>query len=137
MDVKGEELEVLIGLSSQICKLIPVNFDQELENGQSKEMFGKMLVDSLKAIMNPAVHSPGTRRAIIEQAIYLMKCSSHYAELFNQYNMMEALTMVEQTPSRVERYRIFLGNAGLMEHKEPVKTLVAKAKELMGRSNVL
>jgi len=66
MDEEGEELEALIGLSSQICKLIRVNFDQELENGQSKEMFGKMLVDSLKANMNPAVHCPGTRRVIIE-----------------------------------------------------------------------
>ena len=51
MDEEGEELEALIGLSSQICKLIRVNFDQELENGQSKEMFGKMLVNSLKANM--------------------------------------------------------------------------------------
>jgi hypothetical protein len=66
MDEEGEKLEALIGLSSQICKLIRVNFDQELENGQNKEMFGKMLVDSLNANMNLVVHCPGTRRVIIE-----------------------------------------------------------------------
>jgi len=46
-----------------------------------------------------------------------MKYNSQNAELFNQYSMMKALLMVEQTPSRVERYTIFLGNAGLIEHK--------------------
>lgn len=56
----------------------------------------------------------------------MMKYSPHYADIFNQYySMMEAIVMVEQTPSRVVRYRIFFGNAGLMEHEEPLKSLVA------------
>ncbi|TVU41170.1 hypothetical protein EJB05_14669, partial [Eragrostis curvula] len=127
------ELEVFIGLSSQICRIIPEDFARELEkNGHGKEIFVNRLVDVLKANMNPAIHSPGIRRVIIEQAIYLMKDSSYsYAIQFKQHGMMETLLMVEQTPSRVERYRIFMGNAGYMEHKEPITDLVTVAKELM------
>ncbi|GJN10293.1 hypothetical protein PR202_ga28375 [Eleusine coracana subsp. coracana] len=137
MDPKTDkaELEVLIGLSSQICRVIPDDFGQELEkkNGQGKETFVK-LVDALKANMNPTVDCPGIRRVIIEHAIHLMKYGSpHYAVLFNQHGMKEALLTVEQTPSRVERFRIFMGNSGLMEHEEPVTDLVATAKELLMR----
>ncbi|OEL14284.1 hypothetical protein BAE44_0024704 [Dichanthelium oligosanthes] len=127
------ELEVLIGLSAQICRVIPEDFSQELENGHRKEIFVKRLVDVLKTNMHPAVHCPGIRRVVIEQAIYLMTCSSRYANVLNQYCMMEALLMVEHTPSRVERYRIFLGGTGIMKHKEPPTNLVAIAKELLCR----
>ena len=132
-ETEGAELEVLIGLSAQICKVIPEDFARELENGHRKEIFVKRLVDALRANMNPAVHCPGIRRVVIEQAIQLMTCSSRYADVFNQHCMLEALLMVERTPSRVERYRIFLGNTGIMEHKEPLADLVAAAKQLLCR----
>jgi hypothetical protein len=45
--------------------------------------------------------------------------------------MMEALLMVERTPPRVERYRMFLGNTGIMEHKQSLTDLVAAAEELL------
>jgi len=32
-ETEGAELEVLIGLSAQICKAIPEDFARELENG--------------------------------------------------------------------------------------------------------
>ncbi|TVU43573.1 hypothetical protein EJB05_10053, partial [Eragrostis curvula] len=127
------ELEVLIGLSSQICRVIPGDFARVLETRHHKEKFVKRLVNALNANTNPAVHCPGVRRVIIEQAISLMKYNSHYAIVFNQYNMMKALSMVEQTPSRVERYKIYLGDVGFMEHKEPLSNLVAEANELMRR----
>ncbi|EAZ18457.1 hypothetical protein OsJ_33983 [Oryza sativa Japonica Group] len=44
MDAEGAELEILIGLSSQICKLIPEEFSQQLEHGQIKRRFIKRLV---------------------------------------------------------------------------------------------
>jgi hypothetical protein len=92
----------------------------------------KRLVDVLKANMKPSIHCPGIKRVIIEQAIYLMTCcSSCYANIFNEYFMMEALLMVEMTPSRVERYRMFLGNTGIMEHKQSLTDLVATSKELL------
>ncbi|XP_025801791.1 uncharacterized protein LOC112881343 [Panicum hallii] len=132
-ETEGAELEVLIRLSAHICKVIPEYFARELENDHRKEIFVKRLVDALRANMNPAVHCPGIRRVVIEQAIQLMTCNSRYADVFNQYCMVELLLMVERTPSRVERYRIFLGNTGFMEHKEPLADLVAAAKELLCR----
>lgn len=93
----------------------------------------KRLVDALKANMKPAAHCSGITSVIVGQAIYMMRYSSRYANFFNQCCMMEALLMVEQTPSRAESYRLFLGDAGLMEHSEPLTNLVATAKELMGR----
>ncbi|WVZ64816.1 hypothetical protein U9M48_014286 [Paspalum notatum var. saurae] len=131
MHTEGEELEVLIGLSSQICRVFPEEFARELENSQRKETFLKRLVDTLGENMYPDVHCPRIRRVTVEQTIYLMKYSSYYTNFFRQLKMMEALLMIEQTPSRVEMYRVFFGNAGLMEHKEPLTNLVATAKELM------
>ncbi|GJN10833.1 hypothetical protein PR202_ga28963 [Eleusine coracana subsp. coracana] len=128
-----KELEALIGLSSQTCRVNPEEFAQELKNGHREETFVKSLINTLNANMNPAVHCPGIRRVTIEQAIYLMDYNPYYATLFNKYNMMDALLMVEQTPSSVERYKIFLGDVGFMEHKEPLTNLVSTAKRLMRR----
>jgi hypothetical protein len=33
IDVEGAELEILIGLSSQICEVIPEDFTRELDDG--------------------------------------------------------------------------------------------------------
>lgn len=132
MDAEGAELEVLIGLSSQICKVIPEDFARELENGQVKQRFVKRLVDALNANMKPSACCPGIRRVILEQAIYMMECNSRYANCFNECRMMEALSVVEETPSKAENYRLFLGDAGFMEYNEPLSSLVDRAKELMG-----
>ncbi|XP_037482127.1 uncharacterized protein LOC119360705 [Triticum dicoccoides] len=133
MDAEGTELEVLVGLSSQICNVIPVDFARELEHGQIKERFMKRLVDALNSNMIPTAHCPGIRRAIVEHTICMMECNPEYASCFKECWMMEALLMVERTPSRAEKYRFFSGDAGLMEHNVPISALVARAKELMGR----
>ncbi|KAF0906418.1 hypothetical protein E2562_011416 [Oryza meyeriana var. granulata] len=133
LNAEGAELEILIGLSSQICKVIPEEFVEELEGGQIKQKFMKKLVDALNANMNPGAHCPGIRRVILEQSIYMMECNSHYANCFNGLRMMEVLSTVEEMPSRAENYRLFLGDTGLMEHSTPLSTIVARAKELMGR----
>ncbi|XP_073364147.1 uncharacterized protein [Aegilops tauschii subsp. strangulata] len=133
MDAEGAELEVLVGLSSQICNAIPGDFAQELEHGQIKERFIKRLVNALNSNMIPTSHSPGIRRVIVEHVIYMMECNPGNANCFNKYWMMEALLMVERTTSRAENYRFFSGDTGLMEHSIPLSALVARAKELMGR----
>ncbi|EEC82590.1 hypothetical protein OsI_27146 [Oryza sativa Indica Group] len=133
MDAEGAELEILIGLSSQICKLIPEEFSQELEHGQIKRRFIKRLVDTLNANMNPSSHCPGIRRVVLEQSIYMMEYNSHYANCFNEYQMMDALSIVELTPSRAENYMVFLGDTGFMECNTPLSALADRAKELMGR----
>ncbi|XP_020196325.1 uncharacterized protein [Aegilops tauschii subsp. strangulata] len=133
MDAEGIELEVLVGLSSQICNVIPGDFARELEHGQIKERFIKRLVDALKKNMIPTAHCPGIRRVIVEHAIYMMECNPGNANCFKKYWMMEALLKVERTTSIAENYRFFSGDAGLMEHSVPLSALVARAKELMGR----
>jgi hypothetical protein len=132
------ELEVLISLSSQICIIVPVDFARELERGQIKDRFVKKLVKSLNANMKPTDHYPGIRRAIVEQVIYMMELenSSSYANYFSECRMMEALSMVEKTASKIENYMLFFGNAGLMEHSVPLSDLVARAKkELIQRAS--
>ncbi|VAH43086.1 unnamed protein product [Triticum turgidum subsp. durum] len=133
MDAEGAELEVLVGLSSQICIVVPGDFAQELEHGQIKERFIKRLVNALNSNMIPTSHSSGIRRVIVEHVIYMMECNPVNANCFNKYLMMEALLKVERTTSRAENYRFFSGDAGLMEHSIPLSALVARAKELMGR----
>ncbi|KAI5008467.1 hypothetical protein ZWY2020_009515 [Hordeum vulgare] len=132
MDAEGTELEALIGLSSQICNAIPADFARELEHGQIKEGFVKRLVYALNSNMIPTAHCPGIRRVIVEHAIYMMEFNPVYASYFKNCQMMEALLMVERTPSRAENYRLFSGDAGLMKHSITLSTLVARAKELMG-----
>nr|XP_015645048.2 uncharacterized protein LOC112936040 [Oryza sativa Japonica Group] len=127
------ELEVLIGLSSQICHVVPEDFARELEHDQMKERFVKKLVEALNANVKPTVHCPRIRRVIVEQVIYMMENNSSYANCFNECQMMEALMVVEETPSKVEKYRLFMGDAGLMEYSIPLSNLVARAKEELMR----
>uniref|UniRef100_A0A0E0ECR4 BLE2 protein n=1 Tax=Oryza meridionalis TaxID=40149 RepID=A0A0E0ECR4_9ORYZ len=133
MNAEGAELEILIGLSSQICKVNPKEFAQELDHGHIRQRLVKRLVDALNANMKPSAHCPGIRRVILEQSIYMMECNSHYANCFNEFRMMGALSIVEETPSRVENYMVFLGDVGFMECGTPLFALVDRAKELMGR----
>uniref|UniRef100_A0A0D9X2B3 BLE2 protein n=1 Tax=Leersia perrieri TaxID=77586 RepID=A0A0D9X2B3_9ORYZ len=130
----AQELEVLIGLSSQICHIVPEDFARELEHDQIKERFVKKLVEALNTNTKPTAHCPRIRRVIVEQVIYMMENNSSYANFFNECQMMEALSVVEETPSKVENYRLFMGNAGLMEYSIPLSNLVARAKELMHNS---
>ncbi|GJN10834.1 hypothetical protein PR202_ga28964 [Eleusine coracana subsp. coracana] len=131
MVAEAAELEIFIGLSSQICQVIPGAFTRELEQGQIKGTFVKRLIDALNANMEPSADCPGIRRVILQQAISLMECDSRYANFFKDRGMKEALSMVEETASDVENYNLFLGDAGLIEASEPLPRLVARAKELL------
>ncbi|KAF6999724.1 hypothetical protein CFC21_015704 [Triticum aestivum] len=131
IDVEGVELEIIIGLSSLICKTIPEDFTQELEGGQIKRRFVKRLVDVLNANTEPSANCPGIRRVILEQVINMMESNYRYADCFNEFRMREALLVVEQTLSHAENYKFFLGDAGFMEYNTPISALVVRAKELM------
>ncbi|KAI5008474.1 hypothetical protein ZWY2020_009522 [Hordeum vulgare] len=52
MDAEGAKLEILVGLSSQICNVVPEDFARELEHGEIKERFIKRLVDVLNSNMD-------------------------------------------------------------------------------------
>uniref|UniRef100_A0ACD5XU22 Uncharacterized protein n=1 Tax=Avena sativa TaxID=4498 RepID=A0ACD5XU22_AVESA len=131
MTADGTELEVLAGLSSQICIAIPGDFARELEHGQTKERFIRGLISSINANMNPAAHCPGVRRAVVELAVCIMECDPSSTKCFIKCRMMEALMMVERKHSRAENYRYFSGDVGLMENRVPLVALVSRAKELM------
>ncbi|KAM3371458.1 hypothetical protein ACQJBY_018713 [Aegilops geniculata] len=130
MDVDGAELEILIGLSSQICKVNPKDFTRELDNGQIKQRFLKRLIDTLNENMKPSTHCPGIRRVIVEQIIHLMGYNSSYADCLSEFRMTEALSMVEQTASEAEDYRLFLGDEGFMKYNVPLSNFVAIAKKM-------
>ncbi|XBI99451.1 hypothetical protein VPH35_019528 [Triticum aestivum] len=133
MGADGAELEILIGLSSQTCKVIPEEFTRQLDNDPIKQRFLKRLVDILNANMKPSAHCPGIRRVILEQVIHLMECNPRYADCFNEFKIIEALSRVEQTVSKAENYKLFMADAGFMEYSTPMSALVARAKELMSR----
>ncbi|KAJ1292237.1 hypothetical protein BS78_02G376700 [Paspalum vaginatum] len=132
LHAEGTELEILIGLSSQISKAIPKEFARELEHGEIKdEAFMKRLVDVLDSNMSPSGDCPGIRRMILEQAVNLMEHNSRYVHCFNNRRMIDALSMVEETVSDAENYNIILGDIGVMEAGEPLSSLVARAKQLL------
>ncbi|CAL5063877.1 unnamed protein product [Urochloa decumbens] len=96
-----------------------------------KEKFMKRHVDALNSYMETSAQCPGIRRVILEQAINLMEHDSSYASYFVNRRMAEALSMVEETASEAENYSLFLGDVGLMEAREPLSCLVARAKQLL------
>ncbi|KAL6657479.1 hypothetical protein ACP70R_005259 [Stipagrostis hirtigluma subsp. patula] len=131
MEAEGAELDILVGLSSQMSKVIPGHFAQELEVGGLKGPFMKRLVDALNANIERSASCPGIRRTILEQAINLMECDSGYTSWLNDCGLAEALWMVEETASEAEDYGLLMGDAGLMEATEPLASLVARAKQLL------
>uniref|UniRef100_A0A0D9X298 Uncharacterized protein n=1 Tax=Leersia perrieri TaxID=77586 RepID=A0A0D9X298_9ORYZ len=132
IDAEGAELEVLIRLSSEIFIIIPDDFARELEHSQIKRKIVQRFVSALNSHRRPSADCPGIRRVIVQHAIYLMEFDSLYANDFQNCSMVEALSVVEKTSSRLENYRLFSGDVGLMEQSTPLSTLVARAKELMG-----
>uniref|UniRef100_K3ZZ49 BLE2 protein n=1 Tax=Setaria italica TaxID=4555 RepID=K3ZZ49_SETIT len=107
MVVDGVELDILIGLRSQICRAIPEDFSREIEDGLTKDRFAKRLVDVLNASIEPSTCCPGIRRVILELAINMMEYGSRYTSCFNDHSMSEAVSMVEETVLDAENYKSF------------------------------
>jgi hypothetical protein len=81
---------------------------------------------------------PRMRRSIVKIMIIIFGIvSSKYrttqmVEKGVMEGLMEALVMIERTPSNVKKYRIFYGNIGVvLESGEPMPTLVARHKALI------
>jgi len=131
MVVDGAELDILIRLTSQICKAIPEDFTREMEDGRIKDRFVKRLVDALNASIEPSACCPGIRRTLLEQAVNMMEYDSRYTSCFTDHGMAEAVSLVEETALDAENYALFLGDVGLTEAGEPLSSVVARAKELL------
>ncbi|KAL6615590.1 hypothetical protein ACP70R_037860 [Stipagrostis hirtigluma subsp. patula] len=133
MDAEGKQLEALTGLVSQICCVIPGHFVQELESHTNGAGLVQKLVGTLHAYKKPSPEYPRMRRVIVHMTISIMESCPRYAVIFREQGMMEALSKVERTPSKVEKYRAFFGNTGVvLESGLPLPVLVARAKGLIG-----
>jgi len=109
-ELEGKKLEALISLASQICKVFPQCFAQELESGLADII--QKLVATLNSSKKPSLEYPRMRRVIIEMTICILESCPHYATVFREKGMLAALFMVERTPSKVEKYRLFSGHVG-------------------------
>ncbi|KAF8676009.1 hypothetical protein HU200_047512 [Digitaria exilis] len=131
MDVEGKQMETLIGLASQICSIVPEFAVQSLESHLNVSTFVQKMVTALHANKKPRPEHPRMRRVIVELTISIIELHPHYAAIFREGGMMEALSKIESIPSKVERYRVFLGNTGVvLESGLPLPIIVARAKRL-------
>jgi hypothetical protein len=72
------------------------------------------------------------RSAIIQITVSFVESCPRYATIFAAAGMTEALFKVDRTPSKVEKYRVFLGNTGVvLDSSLPLPVLVARAKGLI------
>lgn len=132
MTAEGKELESLISLASQIGDVIPECFAHELESNTNGTGLVQKLVYTLNSNKKPCPKYPRMRRAIIQITISFVESCPRYATTFAVEGMAEALSKVDRTPSKVEKYRAFLGNTGVvLESGLPLTILVAKAKGLI------
>ncbi|CAL4899534.1 unnamed protein product [Urochloa decumbens] len=131
--LESKTLEALISLASQIGKVFPQRFAQELESQYSGlDKLVQKLVHTLSSSKKPSLECPRMRRVIVEMTICMLESCPHYAVIFREKHMLEALYLVERNPSKVEKYRVFCGNVGVVsESGLPLPTLVARAKGLV------
>jgi hypothetical protein len=137
LNTKGKQLEVLIGLAAQIHNAMPACFKDALESlaNNTAEALVQKMVDTLNSSKKPSPECPRMRRAIVELAISIVETRTlpyGYAADFRKKGMVEALSKVKRTPSKVERYRLFFGDAGVvLERGLPLPDMVATAKGLI------
>ncbi|WVZ69660.1 hypothetical protein U9M48_018415 [Paspalum notatum var. saurae] len=135
MAVEGKQLETLMGLVSQISNIIPECVIHCLESQLGVSAFVQKMVSALHASKKPSPEYPRMRRVILELTISIIESHPCYTTIFIEKGLMEALTKIESNPSKVEKYRIFLGNAGVvLESGLSLLFIVARAKILIDYS---
>ncbi|CAL4999759.1 unnamed protein product [Urochloa decumbens] len=132
MSAVGKQLEPLIGLVSEISNVIPEPlFDQLQLQANGSDLVQKLVV-TLNSNRKPNPEYPRMRRVVVEMVISTVKLCPRYATIFREGGMMEALNKVERTPSKVEGYRVFYGDVGVvLESGSPLTALAATAKGLV------
>ncbi|CAL5005247.1 unnamed protein product [Urochloa decumbens] len=132
MSAGGKQLEPLISLVSEISNVIPEPFVYQLQLQANGSELVQKLVGTLNSNRKPNPEYPRMRRVVIEMVISTVKLCPRYATIFREGGMMEALNKVERTPSKVEEYRVFYGNVGVvLESGSPLAALAATAKGLV------
>jgi len=137
MVAEGKLLESLINLASAIGDVICEAFARELESqtNSGTKLVQKLLCTlNLKKIPNP--QHPRMRRVIVKILISILESCHRTIEKLMEEGMVEqlieSLTKIQRSPSRVEEYKVFYGNIGVvLEDGEPMSILVARAKALL------
>ncbi|CAL9044088.1 uncharacterized protein LOC135673315 [Musa acuminata AAA Group] len=133
MEAKEKLLEVSIGLTTQICKLMdPDEFAEALRQASIEETdLVEKLVRTLEKYTFPEIMVPRIRRFVIEQAIWMMKSNRNSIQLFKKFEMENLLGSVAETTSQLECFHIFSGSVGLIQHSKPLSSLLETALDLM------
>ena len=124
---EGKQLEAALCVASQIGHVIPEYLAQVLESctdAAATELVEK-LVDTLSN-REPSLECPRIRRVLVEVVISIVDLSPGYIEIFREKGAKGALDMVKGTPSRLEKYRVFLDG----DHK--AKRLIYQAAPTRG-----
>jgi predicted transcriptional regulator len=138
MAAEGKQLESLINLASEIGDVTREAFVRELESHANTggELVQKLVctLNSKKILPNPEY--PRMRRVILKIMISILESCRRTVEMLMEEGMMEklmdSLTKIGRSPSRVEEYKVFYGNIGVvLEDGEPMSTLLARAKVLL------
>jgi hypothetical protein len=69
---------------------------------------------TLSSIREPCLKYPRIRRLLVEVVISIVDLCPRYINIFRGKRAKDALDMVKGTPSRLEKYRVFLGGKGVV-----------------------
>ncbi|CAL5008586.1 unnamed protein product [Urochloa decumbens] len=130
---EGKQLEAALCVASQIGHVIPEYFAQMLESetdATAAELV-KKLVDTLKSNREPCLEYPRLKRVLVEVVIAIVDLCPRYTNIFREKGVKDALDIVKGTPSRFEKYRVFLDGEGLVAESITMRDLVDKAKRLI------
>ncbi|WOK93589.1 hypothetical protein Cni_G02289 [Canna indica] len=139
METKEKLLEVSIGLTTQMCKLLDDpkhnEFAQVLKQASIKEIdLVKKLVEILKEYTYPEIKVPRIRRFVIEQAIWMMESNRENIENFKMLEMEKLLGSVAETTLELECFHIFSGSVGLSRHSRTLSSVVDIALHLISKA---
>jgi hypothetical protein len=121
---EDKQLEAALCVGSQIGYVTSGCFARMLESYTDAAAAGlvEKLVSTLKSNRKPCPEYPRMRRVLIEVIISFREKGG---------GGEDALDMVKGTPSRLEKYRVFLDGEGVVAESTPMRDLVDKAKKLI------
>ncbi|KAF8656621.1 hypothetical protein HU200_060586 [Digitaria exilis] len=136
VSTEGKQLETWIGLASQICSISECFiFDLESQSNNVGARVVRKLMGTLSSNMKPRCQYPRMRRVIVEMVISFVTSYPGYQTMLRDEGVMETLSKVAMTPSKVEKYRVFSGVDGVvLECGLPLRDLVDRAKGLIGHA---
>nr|CAB3489649.1 unnamed protein product [Digitaria exilis] len=134
VSAEGKQLEILIGLASEICSISECFiFDLESRTDEVGAKVVRKLVGTLNSNRKPSCEYPRMRRVIVEMVISFVTSYPGYRTMLKEEGVMETLSKVAMTPSKVEKYRVFSGVDGVvLECGLPLCDLVDRVKGLIG-----